>query len=84
MLDVRRDLDVDPRTTKLVALIIDMGHALGFDVVAEGVETAAQVERLVEMGCRTAQGFWFTEAVDGDAAAQLLGRSEFHDFELEK
>ena len=30
---------------------------------------------LREMGCRTAQGFWFTEAVDGDAAAQFLGHA---------
>ncbi len=69
------DLDGDPRTTKLVQIIIDIGQALGFDVVAEGVETAAQLNVLRRMGCRTAQGFWFAEAVDADAAGQLLGHS---------
>ena len=69
------DLAVDPRTAKLVQIIVDIGQALGFDVVAEGVETEAQLQLLREMGCRTAQGFLFTEAVDGAAAARLLGHS---------
>jgi diguanylate cyclase (GGDEF)-like protein/PAS domain S-box-containing protein len=69
-----RDLEVDPRTSTLVQIILDMGQALGFDVVAEGVETAGQVELLRGMGCRTAQGFWFTEPVDAASAAKLLGR----------
>jgi EAL domain-containing protein (putative c-di-GMP-specific phosphodiesterase class I) len=68
------ELDVDRRTTDLVRIIIEMGRALGIDVVAEGVETEAQLELLREMGCRGAQGFWFTRAVDGDAAADLLGQ----------
>ena len=51
-----RELDVDPRTTELVRIIIDMGRALGVDVVAEGVETEAQLELLREMGCRSRAG----------------------------
>ena len=39
-----RDLDIDPRTTELVRVILAMGRALGVDVVAEGVETEAQLE----------------------------------------
>ena len=46
------DLDRDPRTPKLVQIIIDIGQASGFDVVAEGVETATQLELLRRMGCR--------------------------------
>ena len=69
------DVGTDPRTTKLVQIIIAMGEALGVEVVAEGVETAAQYELLRQMGCRNAQGFWFTEAVDAAAAGQFLGRS---------
>jgi EAL domain-containing protein (putative c-di-GMP-specific phosphodiesterase class I) len=68
------ELDVDPRTTKLVQIIIAMGEVLGVDVVAEGVETVAQLDLLREMGCRNVQGFWFAEGVDGTAAAQLLGQ----------
>jgi predicted signal transduction protein with EAL and GGDEF domain len=66
-------LDVDPRTTELVRIIVGVGEALGVDVVGEGVETATQVELLRGMGCHNMQGFWFTKAVDGAAAEELLG-----------
>jgi diguanylate cyclase (GGDEF)-like protein/PAS domain S-box-containing protein len=70
-----RDLDVDPRTTKLVQMIVDIGRSFGFDVVAEGVETEAQLRLLTGMGCSAAQGFLFSEPVDAQAAGLLLGRS---------
>jgi EAL domain-containing protein (putative c-di-GMP-specific phosphodiesterase class I) len=41
----------------IVAATIDMGHALDMVVAAEGVETAVQLERLVELGCDLAQGY---------------------------
>ncbi|MEY2445095.1 MAG: hypothetical protein QOE00_1675, partial [Ilumatobacteraceae bacterium] len=69
------DLGVDQRTTKLVQIILAMAQALGVDVVAEGVETAAQTELLRQMGCRRAQGHWFAEAIDASAAGDLLGQS---------
>jgi diguanylate cyclase (GGDEF)-like protein/PAS domain S-box-containing protein len=69
------DLDLDPRTARFVEIIIAMGQALGIDVVAEGVETSSELALLLDMGCNNAQGFWFSEAVDAAAAAQLLGRS---------
>lgn len=39
--------------------IIAMGHGLGLEVIAEGVETAGQHEGLVAMGCHTFQGYLF-------------------------
>jgi diguanylate cyclase (GGDEF)-like protein/PAS domain S-box-containing protein len=68
-------LAIDSRTPKLVQMIIDIGKALDLDVVAEGVESDAQLQLLREMGCRTAQGFWFAQPVDASTAADLLGRS---------
>jgi EAL domain-containing protein (putative c-di-GMP-specific phosphodiesterase class I) len=41
----------------IVAATIDMAHALDMVVAAEGVETAAQLDRLVELGCDLAQGY---------------------------
>ena len=41
----------------IVAATIDMAHALNMVVAAEGVETAAQLDRLVELGCDLAQGY---------------------------
>jgi EAL domain-containing protein (putative c-di-GMP-specific phosphodiesterase class I) len=46
---------VDART--IVQSIIGLAHGLGFEVVAEGVETADQMEVLRVMGCDAAQGF---------------------------
>ena len=62
----------------IVASIIDLSHALGMAVVAEGVETAAQADQLLGLGCDRAQGFLYAPAgpgglvedrVLGDAAA---------------
>jgi EAL domain-containing protein (putative c-di-GMP-specific phosphodiesterase class I) len=55
-------------------MIVDIGETLGFDVVAEGVETNEQLNLLRRMGCRIVQGFLFTGVIDADAAMQLLGR----------
>jgi len=51
----------------IVASIVDLSHALGMAVVAEGVETQAQLDQLVTLGCDRAQGFLF--AVPGPAEA---------------
>jgi diguanylate cyclase len=41
----------------IVAALVELGHALDLEVVAEGVETDAQLARLRELGCDGAQGF---------------------------
>ncbi|SFO88093.1 PAS domain S-box-containing protein/diguanylate cyclase (GGDEF) domain-containing protein [Geodermatophilus dictyosporus] len=52
-------IDTDPRGAALVGSVVDLGRTLGMDVVAEGVETAAQREVLVSLGCGFLQG-WLT------------------------
>jgi len=47
----------NPRQRDLVAAMIGLGHRLGLEVVAEGVESPAQMEFLVEHGCDLAQGY---------------------------
>jgi EAL domain-containing protein (putative c-di-GMP-specific phosphodiesterase class I) len=42
----------------IVASLVDLAHALGMLAIAEGVETAAQLERLRSLGCDLAQGFY--------------------------
>jgi diguanylate cyclase (GGDEF)-like protein/PAS domain S-box-containing protein len=46
----------------IVASIIELAHALGMSVVAEGVETAFELEQLKLLGCDRAQGFLFATA----------------------
>ena len=56
-------LGVDPDSRAITSAIIELAHALGLDVVAEGVEQEVQLEVLVDMGCDRAQGFFFSRPV---------------------
>ena len=57
---------------EIVRSIVTMAHNLKMDVVAEGVETHAQLARLRALKCEYAQGFLFAKALDPDAADELL------------
>jgi diguanylate cyclase (GGDEF)-like protein len=65
----------DPRRTAFAQAIIRMGKTLGLGLIAEGVETAEQSERLQSLGCRLAQGFYFSRPVSGDEITQMLHAS---------
>jgi diguanylate cyclase (GGDEF)-like protein/PAS domain S-box-containing protein len=56
-------LGTDPDSRAITSAIIEMGHALGLEVVAEGVEEEVQLEVLVDLGCDRAQGFLFSRPV---------------------
>ncbi|NRF67128.1 EAL domain-containing protein [Aquincola sp. S2] len=58
-----RDLGQDPDDRALVTATIRMGKGLGLSVVAEGVETAQQLQFLAEQECDLVQGFLFGEPV---------------------
>ncbi len=57
----------------IVRAILGLARSLGMGVVAEGIENAGQLDRLRLMGCQQGQGFYFSRAVDFDAAVGLLG-----------
>jgi diguanylate cyclase len=52
-------LDTDDAACALVGAIVAMGHALGLEIVAEGVERPGQAEQLRRLGCDAAQGYLF-------------------------
>ena len=54
-----RDLEVDSNDRAIVRTIIAMAHSLGLDVIAEGVETAAQEQQLKNKGCSRFQGYLY-------------------------
>ena len=56
----------------IVHTIVSLAHNLGLKVVAEGVESQDQLARLRELRCEYGQGFLFSRAVDGPAAAALV------------
>ncbi len=53
-----RDVGQNPKDTAIVATIVSLARNLGFNVVAEGVETDDQVTLLRENNCRLFQGYW--------------------------
>ncbi|MDE1182780.1 GGDEF domain-containing phosphodiesterase [Paraburkholderia sp.] len=62
----------DAQSAALVGAIIAMAHALKLRVTAEGVETPEQAQRLAELGCDEAQGFWFARPLNATALRNLL------------
>ena len=51
-----------------------MGAALGMEIVAEGLETIAQVQAVRQAGCTLGQGYYFSRAVPDYLAAMLLAQ----------
>ena len=62
----------DPATAAIVRSVTSMAEALDLGVVAEGVETEAQLRMIDELGCHFAQGFLFSRPVPADEAIALL------------
>jgi diguanylate cyclase (GGDEF)-like protein len=53
------DMLQNPEDAKLVEAIVGLGHALGLQTTAEGIETEEVLDRLTELGCEVGQGFLF-------------------------
>jgi diguanylate cyclase (GGDEF)-like protein/PAS domain S-box-containing protein len=68
-----RSLRDDPAGGAIVGAVVRLAEALDLAVVAEGVETEAELEGLLQLGCREAQGFLFAPALPPDRAGELLG-----------
>ncbi len=64
----------EARDQELVRIIIMLAHTLGLDVIAEGVETAAHVEGLLNLRCEYAQGFHYAAPLPADEAEDMLLR----------
>ncbi len=69
------DVDVHPDDRSLVEGIVALAHSMGMKTVAEGVETQAQRDLLIELGCDYLQGYYFSRP---------LGIEEFEQRFLDK
>ena len=65
-------MDSDTETHEIVRVIVMLAHHLGLEVVAEGVETQAQLDLLRHLGCERAQGYLFSRPVDQESILKLL------------
>ena len=67
-----RNVVSDPDDAAIVAATISMAHNIGLRVVAEGVETNAQLVHLTRMGCDQLQGFLASKPLPEEELRQLL------------
>ena len=63
-----------PESSAIVKAIVELAEALELKVLAEGVETSDQLDRLSRLGCTLYQGFFFSQPVDADTIGQLVAR----------
>ena len=65
-------LGTDTRTERIVDAVARIAHGLGASLVAEGVESAIQLERLRQIGCDVGQGYLLGRPMTPDALARLV------------
>ncbi len=66
------DMLLDKETKLLVGSMIEMGHNLGHEIIAEGVETQEQFDMLNKLDCEMVQGYLFSKPVNTDEISKLL------------
>jgi diguanylate cyclase (GGDEF)-like protein/PAS domain S-box-containing protein len=62
------------RNRRIVDALLSLGRVLGMEVIAEGVETPEEAQKLRDLNCRAAQGFWFSKPLPSESAHALLVR----------
>jgi diguanylate cyclase (GGDEF)-like protein/PAS domain S-box-containing protein len=66
------ELTGDNANLAIVRAVISLAHGLGIDVVAEGIETAEQLNRLRDLACDRGQGYYYARPLPADTLAGLL------------
>ncbi|WP_290704736.1 EAL domain-containing protein [Amphritea sp.] len=69
------DILTDHKTQLLVSSMIEMGHNLGYKIIAEGIETSEQLNLLQELNCDIGQGYLFSKPVTPEEISTLLSIS---------
>ncbi len=65
-------MDEDEKSGAIVKTILMLGENLNIEVVAEGIETASQLEKLRSLGCTLGQGYLFSRPIDCETAEEFL------------
>lgn len=66
------DLTNNSTTRHITESIISLSHALGLEIVAEGIESKAQLDFLRQAGCEMGQGYFIARPLQAHAATELL------------
>lgn len=67
-----RHMEISSEDCAIVDTIITLGHKLNMDVIAEGIETEAQMHQLHALGCEYGQGYFFARPLPSEQATALL------------
>jgi len=65
-------LEANSGQIEVVRAIINLAHSLDMNVVAEGIETEIQKQKLQDLGCELGQGFLFNRPLDSETATKLI------------
>ncbi len=76
-------IDEDSTENVIVKAIIALAQALKIDIIAEGVETLQQSEVLAGYGCKYAQGYFYSAAVDADAIESMCNQVSLVEYQTE-
>lgn len=68
------EMFVDKKAKLLLSSMIEMGHNMGHQVTAEGVENKEQFDMLQSLGCDSAQGYLFSRPASAEKILTLLGK----------
>ena len=67
-----KELGVGAESSEIVKTIIDLARSLEMEVVAEGVETEDQLQKLTALGCTYAQGYYLSRPVSAQTTQALM------------
>ena len=67
-----REMQSDRATADIVELIIALAHRMNLKAIAEGIETAKQMECLMALGCEYGQGYYFSQPLDAKEAQTFM------------
>jgi diguanylate cyclase (GGDEF)-like protein/PAS domain S-box-containing protein len=78
-----RRMNEEGENSEIVRTIVALARNLNMDVIAEGIETRAQMEQLREMSCELGQGYYFSRPLPATEAEALISRGAHWEVERE-
>jgi EAL domain-containing protein (putative c-di-GMP-specific phosphodiesterase class I) len=67
-----QEMQSDLAVCDIVEFMVAVAHKMKLSAIAEGIETARQAERLLELGCEYGQGYYFSQPLEAKAAEQFM------------